>query len=49
MDALNREMAARKSHTEWEDRHRAKIEDDLRHWDDDEKEERGKELFYTDR
>lgn len=49
MDALNRELAARKSHAEWEERHRIKIEDDLKHWDDDEKAERGKELFFTDR
>lgn len=49
VDGLNRELAARKSHAEWEERHRAKLEDELRHWDDDEKEERGKELFYVDR
>lgn len=49
IDGLNRELAARKAHAEWEERHRVKIEDDLRHWDDDEKVERGKELFYADR
>lgn len=49
VDALNRELAARRSQSEWEERHRAKLEDELEHWDDDKEMERGRELFYADR
>jgi hypothetical protein len=49
IDAMNRELAARKSHADWEQRHRTKMADELEHWDDDEKKDRGRELFFTDR
>ena len=49
IDAMNKELAARKSHADWEHRHRLKMADELRNWDDDEKEDKGRELFFTDR
>jgi hypothetical protein len=49
IDAMNRELTARKSHADWEERHRAKMSTELEHWDDDEKLDRGRELFFTDR
>ena len=49
IDAMNKELAARKSHADWEHRHRVKISEDLQYWDDDEKIDKGRELFFTDR
>jgi hypothetical protein len=49
IDAMNKELAARKSHADWEHRHRVKISEELQYWDDDEKMDKGRELFFTDR
>jgi hypothetical protein len=44
-----REESVRRQRMENETRNRRLVSDDLQHWDDDELEERGKELFYSDR
>lgn len=49
IDALNRELSSRKQHAEFEERHRTQTAQYLVEWDDDEKAERGKELFFADR
>jgi hypothetical protein len=49
IDTMNKELASRKSHADWEHRHRVKIADELQHWDDDDRLEKGRELFFADR
>lgn len=49
IDSVMREESARRQRVENEARNRRIVTDDLEHWDDDELEERGKELFYSDR
>lgn len=49
IDSVMREESVRRQRVENETRNRRIVTDDLEHWDDDELEERGKELFYNDR
>lgn len=49
IDSVMREESVRRQRIENETRNRRIVTDDLEHWDDDELEERGKELFYSDR
>ncbi|ORY21007.1 hypothetical protein BCR39DRAFT_554400 [Naematelia encephala] len=49
IEALRREMAHRKQQSDAENRNRVRLQELLETWDDDEKIDRGKELFYSDR
>lgn len=49
IDSLNRELAHRKQQAELEERTRKHQAKTFEEWDDDEKLERGRETFYTDR
>ncbi|BEI87165.1 hypothetical protein CcaverHIS002_0705110 [Cutaneotrichosporon cavernicola] len=49
VEAVMREESVRRQRSENETRNKRLISDDLEHWDDDELEERGKELFYSDK
>lgn len=49
IDAVMREESVRRQRIENETRNKRIVSDDLEHWDDEELEERGKELFYSDR
>ncbi|KAL7423581.1 hypothetical protein Q5752_001161 [Cryptotrichosporon argae] len=49
IENLNREAASRKQQADAEERNRRHMAEMLAEWDDDEKADRGRELFYSDR
>jgi fructosamine-3-kinase len=49
IETLTREMAQRKQQADNEERQRKRLSDLLETWDDEEKIERGREWFYSDR